>query len=99
MIHECKLHCHAIDPEQADIMNLTDEGKWLPFAILLDVVVSCKMTIDDEDDKLYNCTTIFNDGGESFILDTPYHEFLKKWKAFHAQEDLGGKATSRDIEL
>lgn len=86
MLHECNLHCHAMDPNQLDMLNIEDQGKWLPFTFDMDMVIGCKMTNDDVDDKLYNCTTIFSDSADSFIIDTPYKKFLKVYKEHHNQD-------------
>lgn len=76
MIHSCNIHCHTIDPTSLDSLAINDEGKWLPFTFLLDIVVAFKVTTDTEEDKLYNCTTLFTDH-DNFVIDTPYSEFRR----------------------
>lgn len=83
MIHTCKLQCHAVDPEKADMMGLKDEGKWLPFAFHMDIVIAIKMTTDDSDDIAFERTTIFTENGDTFIINTPYEEFLKYFLDYH----------------
>lgn len=76
MIHKCKIQCHAIDPDKMDLMGLEeDRGKWLPFAFHLDIIVAIKLSTDDEDHIAYNCTSVFTEQGDTYIIDTPYEEF------------------------
>jgi hypothetical protein len=88
MIHTCAIHCHSIDVSQVDILGLAkDKGKWLPFAFHMSIVVGCKMTTDDEDEIVNNCTTIFTDSGETYIIDTPYYQFLALFKKFNQESE------------
>lgn len=82
-IHKCKIHCHTMDPDQADLMGMEDRGKWLSFAIHMDVVTAVKLSTDDEDQPIFGCTTLFTELGESYIIDTPYEEFLDIFYAYH----------------
>jgi hypothetical protein len=84
MIHTCNIHCHTIDIEKADLMGIPDKGKWLSFAFHIDVVIACKLTTDDEEEMVYNCTTIFTDHGDTYVIDTPYEEFLTMFQLYHA---------------
>ena len=84
MIHHCNLHCHTIDPVQVENLQLTDHGKWLPFTFHMDMVVGCKMTTDDVDDQLYNCTTLFSEQGDTFIIDTTYNKFSLLYTKYHS---------------
>ena len=74
MIHECNLNCHTIDPTKADLMGLDDEGKWMPFIFLMDIVDAAKLTSDEGDRGTYGCTTIFTKSGDAYIIDTPYEK-------------------------
>ena len=87
MIHACNIHCHTIDLEKADLMGIQDKGKWLPFAFHIDVVIACKLTTDDEEEIVHGCTTIFTDHGDTYIIDTPYEEFLTLFQMYHAGPD------------
>ena len=76
LIHKCKIQCHTIDLTQMDLMGLNqDNGKWLPFAFHLDIVIATKMTTDEGDQIAYGCTTVYTETGDSYIIDTPYDEF------------------------
>jgi len=57
-------------------MGIEDKGQWMPFAFHLDVVVAIKLTSQEEDSFVYNCTTVFTEHGDNYIIDTPYVEFL-----------------------
>jgi hypothetical protein len=85
--HECKVYCHAITPEQAEILNITDSGKWLPFTIYLGCINAFKMSTDEDEDGTQFCTTVYTETGDVYILDTPYHEFSKVWKKFISGEE------------
>lgn len=87
MYHECKVYCHAIPQEQAEILNITDNGKWLPFTIYLGCIIAFKMSTDEEDDGTAFCTTVYTETGDVYILDTPYDKFNKVWKKFMDMED------------
>lgn len=82
MIHKCNVHCHSLDPKDKDLMGLEDTGKWLPFAIDISIIVGCKLSTDEEEELAFNCTTIFTEFGDTFILDTPYTEFIDKWEKY-----------------
>jgi hypothetical protein len=82
MYHECKVYCHSMTQEQAEILNITDSGKWLPFTIYLGCINAFKMSTDEEEDSTTFCTTVYTDTGDIYILDTPYKEFNKIWKRF-----------------
>jgi hypothetical protein len=76
MIHSCNIHCHSIDLDKVEMMGIEDKGQWMPFAFHLDVVVAIKLTSQEEDSFVYNCTTVFTEHGDNYIIDTPYVEFL-----------------------
>ena len=81
--HSCNLHCHTIDPDKLELMGLEDNGKWMPFTFHMDIVIACKLTSDEEDQNVVNCTTIFTESGDAYIIDTPYVEFHKMFKSYH----------------
>jgi len=85
-----------MDLDRADLMGLTDKGKWLPFAFHLDIVVACKLTTDDEEETVYNCTTVFTDQGDSYIIDTPYTEFQTIFQLYHTSE---GSKPAEDLNF
>ena len=83
-VHTCNLHCHTIDPDKLDLMGMEDDpGKWMPFAFHMDIVVGVKLTSEDEDSILYQCTTIFTENGDAYIIDTKYVEFLQLFVSYH----------------
>ena len=81
-VHSCNLHCHTLDPEKMELMGLEDKGKWMPFTFHMDMVIACKLTSDD-DENLTDCTTIFTESGEAYIIDTSYTEFSKTFTNYH----------------
>lgn len=83
-VHVCNIHCHTISPDKLEMMGLEDDpGKWMPFAFHMDIVVACKLASDDEDLLVHNCTTLFTEDGDTYIIDTPYHDFQRKFLAYH----------------
>ena len=96
MIHTCNIHCHTLDLDKADFMGIKDKGKWLPFAFHLDIVVACKLTTDDEEETVYNCTTVFTDQGDSYIIDTPYTEFQTIFQLYNTSE---GSKPAEDLNF
>jgi hypothetical protein len=98
MYHECKVYCHAMSPEQAEVLNISDNGKWLPFTIYLGCINAFKMSTDEEEDSTIYCTTIYTDTGDIYILDTPYTEFSKIWKRFMMSEE-DDIVDDNDLEL
>lgn len=80
MMHSCNVHCHSVSIEDMGIMGVNDNGKWLPFTFLLDVVIAIKVASDDDEESTFNCTTVFTDGGETYTIDTPYMTFQEIWK-------------------
>jgi hypothetical protein len=81
-IHTCHLHCHSIDPEKMELMGLEDKGKWMPFSFHMDIVIACKLTSED-DESLTNCTTLFTEQGDAYIIDTPFTEFQQMFISYH----------------
>jgi len=83
MIHHCKIQCHSVDPSTLDMIGIQeDPGMWLPFAFLLDVVIACKLTSDDEEEETYGCTTIFTEHGDTYVINTNYNKFNKLWESY-----------------
>lgn len=99
MYHECKVYCHAMPQEQAEILNITDQGKWLPFTIYLGCVNAFKMSTDEDEDGTQFCTTVFTDTGDIYILDTPYSKFNSIWKKFMDIEEDAADESDDDISL
>ena len=85
MIHICKIYCHSIDLDRVDMLGKEVRGKWLPFAFHMDTVIACKMTTDEKDQDTYKSTTVFTDHNDSYIVDTPYHEFLGVFQSYHSE--------------
>ncbi len=84
MIHECKVQCHTVDPKTAELTGLEDKGKWLPFIFNMDIIDAAKLSSDEEDSPTYGCTTIFTSQGDTYIIDTPYEEFFKKFNQYNS---------------
>ena len=85
MIHECKVQCHTVNPSEMELLGIKeDTGKWLPFIFDMNMIIAAKLSSDEEDSPTYNCTTIFTDSGDTFIIDTPYEEFFKKYQEYNS---------------
>ena len=98
MLHECNLQCISIDITKLEVLGIEDKGKWLPFIFDMDIIEGAKLTSDEPDTPGYGCTSIYTKGGDSYIIDTPYREFFKKFKEFYYGEDIiDGKES--DLEL
>lgn len=99
VIHRCKIHCHSMDPTKLDIMGMEDDlGKWMPFSFHMGIVIACKLSTDEEDLLPFNCTTLFTDTGETYIIDTPYADFEEKFVRFN-EEDNASATSSREASL
>lgn len=83
MTHECKVQCHTMDIKTAEDLGIEDNGKWLPFVFSMDIVTAAKLSSDESDSPTYNCTSLFTTTGDTFIIDTPYVEFFKKFKQYN----------------
>ena len=83
MVHVCKVQCFTMDSKTAEDLGIEDPGKWLPFTFNMDIIDGAKMTTDEKDAPEYNCTTIYTNTGTTFIIDTPYEEFFKKFKEWN----------------
>lgn len=111
MTHSCKVQCHTMDTKTAEDLGIEDKGKWLPFIFNMDIIDGAKLSSDEKDSVSYNCTTIYTNNGNTFIIDTPYEEFSKKFFEFNTfqivfknippSEDLGlgDKEDDDDLEL
>ena len=89
MVHRCKVFCHLIDPEQMELMGLdekTDQGKWLPFSVRMDVVQMCKLTSDEPDHPTMGCTSLFVENGDTYIINTPYEKFSALFESYFSEE-------------
>lgn len=84
MVHKCKVQCHSIDPKTAELTGAEDIGKWLPFIFNMDIIDGAKLSSDETDSPTYNCTTIFTSQGDTYIIDTKYEEFFKKFEQYNA---------------
>lgn len=85
-VYSCRIHCHTIDPSKLELMGMEeDPGKWMPFCFLMDNIVSCKLASDDEELLVYNCTTLFTSDGDTYIIDTLYEDFEKKFTRYYEQ--------------
>lgn len=103
MIHNCNIHCHTLDIEKVELMGIEDKGQWMPFAFHLDTVVACKLTSLDEDSLVYNCTTVFTDHGDTYIIDTPFKKFLPVFTNHYAEEpqakDISNEEDNTDLSF
>jgi hypothetical protein len=72
-----------MDPEKAQSLGIKDKGKWLPFTFKMHIVEGCKVSTDDVNDPVYNCTTLYTSQGDTFIIDTPFPIFSKLFKDFN----------------
>lgn len=98
LVHRCKIQCHAIDPDKMELMGLDeDRGKWLPFAFHMDIVVAIKVATDEEDHIAYNCTTVFTEQGDTYIIDTPYEEFESLFFSHNTPND--SRVNPDDVHL
>ena len=66
-----------MDLATVESLGISDPGKWMAFCVELDMVYAIKLTSEDEDDILCNCTTIYCVDGDTYIIDTNYHDFKK----------------------
>lgn len=64
-----------------------DQGKWLPFALRMDVVQMCKLTSDDGDHPTLGCTSLFLETGDTYIIDTPFQVFSALFEKFFNGDD------------
>jgi hypothetical protein len=78
-----------------------DMGKWMPFIFNMGIVEAAKLTSDEKDLPTYNCTTVFTNSGEAYIIDTPYEKFFSIFKEYNEEfPDDGADLTIEDnLEL
>lgn len=97
MIYECNVYCHSNPPDIEEMLGKTnDDGKWLPFAVDISLIDACKMSSDLPDDLTYRATSLFLQSGDTFVIDTPFKEFIKIWKQYKEDLDL---SSDDDLEL
>lgn len=99
MIHSCNVHCHSLSTTEVDLLGIEDNGKWLPFSFLVSTVVAMKQTTDDEDEPTFNCTTLFMENGESFVIDTPYYTFSKIWSTAVYEMENSNDSKESDLTI
>jgi len=100
MLHECNLQCVSLDLSKLEALGIEDNGKWMPFIFDMDCIEAAKLTSDEEGALAYGCTSIYTKGGDTYIIDTPYKEFFKKYKEFYydtEQEDTPGSENDLDL--
>jgi hypothetical protein len=97
MIYECQVFCHTGEPGVEDIFGKDENGgKWMPFAFDISLVDAIKLSSDSIDDFTYKCTTVFLQGGDTYIIDTKYRDFLMLWRDYKNDVDLPNED---DLEL
>jgi len=74
-----------MDLTTTESLGIPDPGKWMPFFISLEHVYGAKLSSDDVDDMLFNCTTVFCYDGDTFVIDTPYKKFKEVFSNFKNQ--------------
>lgn len=99
MLHECNLQCVSLDLSKLEALGMEDKGKWMPFIIDMECIEAAKFTSDEEDDPMYGCTSIYTKGGDTYIIDTPYKEFFKKFKEFYYNTEGDTPGSDNDIDL
>jgi hypothetical protein len=83
VVHRCKVQCYSLDKEKADSLGIEDKGKWLPFLFDLGSVDVIKMTTDEPDSEVFNCTTVFLRNGNTYIIDTHFEQFAKIFEDYY----------------
>ena len=66
-----------MNADTVDSLGIEDPGKWMSFCIDLDSIYAVKITADETDEPLYNCTTVYCFDDVTYVIDTPYPEFKK----------------------
>ena len=97
MIHSCNVHCHSLSTTEVELLGIEDNGKWLPFSFVISTVVAMKQTTDEEEEPTFNCTTIFMENGETFVIDTPFYTFQKIW--VQEMRELNDEDVSTESDL
>ena len=98
-LHKCNILCHTMSTSEMEVLGVKeDPGLWLPFILDLGIVVAIKMASDTKGDERYNCSTVYCSNDQTFVLDTPYSEMVKRWESFMnnmmEEEDGDGKELS-----
>ena len=88
MVHSCNIYCYSMEADKASLLNLKDNGKWMPFAFDMDIVEAVKLSSDEAEDFTYNCTTIYTTRDDHYVIDTPYNEFFLKFKMYRDLFDV-----------
>jgi hypothetical protein len=71
-----------MEADKAALLNMKDNGKWLPFMFDMDIVVAIKLSSDEEEDFTYNCTTIYTMDNDNYVIDTPFSIFARMFKEY-----------------
>ena len=74
-----------MEPTVVESLGIEDPGKWLPFCFDMGILDAIKMTTDDVDNNLFNCTSLFTKSGDTYIIDTPYKKMHKIFKQYHEE--------------
>lgn len=85
MICSCNVYCRSKTESELEDLGVTSDsipGIWLPFTFMYEYLMAIKTASDDKEDDTYNCTNIYMDNGDVFIIDTPYDELLASWTDF-----------------
>jgi len=99
MIHKCNIQCLSVDKKISELTGQQDPGKWMPFIFDMDIVDAAKLTSDDLDNPAYDCTTIYCSNGDTFILDTSFEVFSKKFEDFMDWIDDEDSKGDNDLNL
>jgi len=99
MIHECRIHCYAMDKNTAEMAGIEDPGKWMPFIFDMWMVKAAKMASDEQDSPLFNCTTVFTNTGDTYVIDTLYTEFFEKYVAYLSSLDIDFREDRENNDL
>lgn len=96
MLHKCNIHCYSMDDDISEMMEVEDDGKWLPFMFSLDLITAIKCSSDDKEDFSYNCSTIFPSIGDVFTVDTPYNMMMSIWSSYYSKKHGYSLSTEED---
>jgi len=101
MIHKCNVHCFSLDKDTSELLGKkSDEGKWMPFAVDISLIIAVKLSHDDDEKMTFGKTTIYLQDGDTFVIDTPYDVFLDKWERFVGDEDeIADSNKEEDLDL
>ena len=85
MICSCNVYCNTKTESKLEDLGLSLEdvpGHWLPFTFKYEYLMAIKVASDDVEDDLYNCTVLFMDNDDTFVIDLSYDDVLEQWKNF-----------------